>query len=649
MSDKGSLEGELQSKSETEETFKETEEAPTEKLKFTSRGIEKPHKVEISPTKGIFKTPPVMKTKRPQALDLVIPNLKSRTSIFAKPKLIPIRVKATPIVIPKIFTREWKEEYKVPILEPLAISKLFPLYPKLKLEQPIDVSVRPVIYQKVTMVLKPLRPMIRVFHIPVPRPHLISAFISQPMALCKPKIRANGLGLEKEVEKAVYKLKLMGFLVEDISKCMNMAYNISLSSEKILEIVERGNEGKIELIPLLPKEVSDAFDKLIKEKQEMVIETPKLVTKPEAEEGIEVSKEDLLDELFPPAKGNGIHKWRSHMRPICLLVTGDSFDSREMLEDIVSTKYTFHGEYGFPKNLTCQVKSKEVEIALQQRVRSAEEIIKERMREKPSIYEKIISKDLIVSDKVTENDKDGIVKGLRDVADRGPKCVILYSDKLEPFLYLDKEVGANIDVKFVRLPIYNERTLLLIGKLIGIEPKASSPSIKVAWADSIRYYEKVMRLLNEKLSYNLIEVPRDTENETELHYIMKKVVYHILKQKHKNVVAEKEIFETDVNGKRVQIKPDIRVDEAEFWEIETGYPTDEEKECLSEYFKPHVRLIEKLKKFGEGKVNLVVQSIYASLFMDELRKVKDAFKGIIELKFYMLHWSETEPKLRQFL
>jgi hypothetical protein len=131
------------------------------------------------------------------------------------------------------------------------------------------------------------------------------------------------------------------------------------------------------------------------------------------------------------------------------VVTGESFDSREMLEDIISTKYTFHGEYTFSRNLSWQV-----ETTSQQRVRKAEEIIEE----KPSIYEKIVSKDLIVSEKVTENDKGDIIKGLRDIANRGPKCVILYTDKLEPLHYLDKEVGACIEVKFIRLPTYSDKT-----------------------------------------------------------------------------------------------------------------------------------------------------------------------------------------------
>jgi hypothetical protein len=47
------------------------------------------------------------------------------------------------------------------------------------------------------------------------------------------------------------------------------------------------------------------------------------------------------------------------------------------------------------------------------------------------------------------------------------------------------------------------------------------------------------------------------------------------------------------------------------------------------------------------KVNVVVQSIYAALFKDELKKVKDYEE--IELNFYTLHWSETEPTLKHLL
>ena len=569
----------------TKQKRKEAKKTPEAKIQ--------PKKEEAFSTFKLF----IREAPKLYSLTVLVPHLSPQLPTFARPNLLPVKKTLGTQLIPRIslLTIKREESCRVQILEPLPIRVPPLLPPKLTLERPIDISVRPLIYSQpikslniIQPKLKPLRP-----HIPTLTPLLTPPV--KPTSLCTPRLPAISSSSQRE--------------------------------EKVSSTVER-KEG---------------------EKQETVVEA-KLTAEQKTEGAIGVGEEgaeELLDELFPPIRGEGICRW-DHRRPICFVVTGESFDSREMLEDIVSTKYTFHGEYAFSKNLPWQVKSKEVEVALKR----AEEVIKEResIREKLTIYEKITSKDLIVSEKVTEKDKEGIVKGLRDIANRGPKCVILYTDNLEPFQHLDKEVGPSIEVRFVRLPSYSDKTLHLIGELIGVEPKASSPSIKVAWADSIRHCEKVMKALNDKLKYKSSEVVYDPESETELHYLMKKVVYHILKQKHKNmeIEVEKEVCVTDESSQTLQIRPDIRVGE-EFWEIETGYPTNEEKASLAEPDKPHARLINKLKKFretlGKVKVNVVVQSIYAALFKDELKKVKDYEE--IELNFYTLHWSEAEPTLKQ--
>jgi hypothetical protein len=62
-----------------------------------------------------------------------------------------------------------------------------------------------------------------------------------------------------------------------------------------------------------------------------------------------------------------------------------------------------------------------------------------------------------------------------------------------------------------------------------------------------------MEKLDQKLKYKSSVVPWNPKSETELHYLMKKVVYHILKQKYKDIAVEveKEIFETDENGQKI--------------------------------------------------------------------------------------------------
>jgi hypothetical protein len=574
--------------------------AETEATKQKRKEAKKTLEAKIQPTKKeeAFSTFKLFIREAPKlySLTVVVPHLSPQLPTFARPNLLPVKKTLVTQFIPRIslLTIEREESCRVQILEPLPIRIPPLLPPKLTLERPIDISVRPLIHTQpikslniIQPKLKPLRP-----HIPTLTPLLTPPV--KPTSSCMPRLPAISSSSQRE--------------------------------EKVSSMVERKEE----------------------EKQETVVEA-KLTAEQKAEGAIGVSEEgaeELLDELFPSIRGEGICRW-NHRRPICFVVTGESFDSREMLEDIVSTKYTFHGEEAFARNLPWQVKSKEVEVALKRA-----EVIKEResICEKLTIYEKITSKDLIVSEKVTDKDKEGIVKGLRDIANRGPKCVILYTDNLEPFQHLDKEVGPSIEVRFLRLPSYSDKTLRLIGELIGVEPKASSPSIKVAWADSVRHCEKVMKALNDKLKYKASEVVYDPESETELHYLMKKVVYHILKQKYKNmkIEVEKEVCVTDESGQKRQIRPDIKVGN-EFWEIETGYPTKEEKDTLAEPDKPHARLINKLKKYretlGKVKVNVVVQSIYAALFKDELKKVKDYEE--LEINFYTLHWSEAEPTLKQ--
>ena len=133
---------------------------------------------------------------------------------------------------------------------------------------------------------------------------------------------------------------------------------------------------------------------------------------------------------------------------------------------------------------------------------------------------------------------------------------------------------------------------------------------------------------------------------------MKKIVYHHLKNKNeykdKEIKVEEPII-LDEEGKPKEIIPDIIVNKAgeliECWEVETGYPSKDEEAWIKEPFSTYARFVWKLKKYGEGehkKVNVVIPSIYAYLFIDDIRKVKEYFKGKFdELKFYTLHWYKT--------
>jgi len=268
--------------------------------------------------------------------------------------------------------------------------------------------------------------------------------------------------------------------------------------------------------------------------------------------------------------------------------------------------------------------------------------------EKP--YQLITSEKLIVRIFPVESDLMDIVRGLREISRRGPKCVIMYTSNADPFENLDKRV-VGVDVKIVALPEFSEKLPKLIGKLLGVDlpPEICGGSLDELWGSAVRLYEEEMHSLNDKLPTKGVKyLP---EEESEFHYLMKRIVYHYLKENgYTNIETEASIE----REKGDQVKP-IRVDivaDGEYWEVETGYPSREEMDLLRELWKPQARLTGKLLKYGRGdNVHVVLPAIYAHLFKHEMKFVRKYLEGEdINVKFHIIHLSrDGKVGLKRFL
>lgn len=432
------------------------------------------------------------------------------------------------------------------------------------------------------------------------------------------------------------------------------------------EIKELLEVPEIKSINFTPSTIKIDFDASLPEFKERVVTIPKLsVTKPqevimrnyfdkevstqviskikelilEVEEKVEEETQvtNVIDELFLSLKGGSCLKWKLN-RPLCIILTGDKPDGMRTIEDLMSTKYTFLGFYDFSKNLPWQ----DVLKSVKEKIKTHKSETRER---EDDIYNKIISEDLIISDVISVIDKDKIIKGLRDISNRGAKCLIFYTQNVEDFENLDSEV-YNVDMKIIRLPKLDDKVKKLISKLTGVDLEVLDDSIDSLWHRAVRVYEEEAEELDRKLPSK--DVDYFPERETETHYLMKKLLYHYLKNKKdykdKEIKVEEPII-LDGEGELKKIIPDIIIkgDEKilECWEVETGYPSKDEEEWIKEPFSPYARFVWKLKKYGEGgykKVNVVLPSIYGHMFKEDVRKVKGYFEEKIELKFYTLHW-----------
>ncbi len=366
-----------------------------------------------------------------------------------------------------------------------------------------------------------------------------------------------------------------------------------------------------------------------------------------AEPGLE---EDVLEEILPRGKGD----WRitSLQRPLCLIVTGERADGLTMVEHLISTKFTYQGQYMFSKGLPWQERVL-TEMADGQMEKTGIRYIPSRkIGKKEDPYSLITSEDLIVQISANEDDKAEIVRGLKEISKRGPKCVILYASNVKPFEDLDRRV-LDVDIAIVSLPERSEKILKLVGKLLGVDLSAilepEWKSIDELWAVAVRLYEEELKRLDKELPTE--DVDYFPDRESRFHYLMKRIVYsHLKRRGYKDIRVEQPISLIDENEFVGYVIPDIVAD-GEYWEVETGYPSSDEKKLIIEYWSPYARLVWKLSKYKENpsKIRVVFPAIYAYLFYDEIRKIKAYFeKRGIDIKFYTIYL-HGKGELRRFV
>jgi hypothetical protein len=449
----------------------------------------------------------------------------------------------------------------------------------------------------------------------------------QPKSKLTPSILGKTQILVKEGTPSIneaYEEKKVEFVkTSDTSPQIRETTISSLREIELGEIRKESKELRIEKVELRePPSWLSEHKKAVREIVESMVETSKLVT-----------EENILNELFQVVKGGDLLRWKTH-KALCLVLTGDEpKNGMKMIEDIISTKYTFHGFHEFLRNLPWQ---RDMESGS---VKKGEEILKEMEKE---IYDKIISKDLIVSAIVSAKEKKNIIKGLREVAYKGAKCLILYVKDVKDFEDLDLEV-ADVDIKIVGLPKLDDKTRRSIGTLIGVDLKdVIANSIDQLWHKALKLYEEEVDELNKKLPH----VPFFPEREGLMHFLMKRIVYTYLKNKEeyksKSIKVEEPLLTPDEKGEVKQVIPDIVIDD-ECWEVETGYPSKDEP--IMDQSNPFARLVLKLKKYREMgylKIRVVAPTIYAHMFKDDIKEAKRHFKEVydLEIKFYTINWSK---------
>jgi len=368
---------------------------------------------------------------------------------------------------------------------------------------------------------------------------------------------------------------------------------------------------------------------------------------------LELEAEDVLDELLPTLKGKG--REFSLQRPLCLIAVGKSEDGLRMIEHLMATKYTYYGEYGFFMGLPWQKELISSKIAGEMMKKtSVKHLPSTRMEQikEEGPYSLITSERLIVRiPSVNEKNIMEIIRGLKEISKRGPKCVILYTPDVRPLEDLDKKV-LDVDVTIVALPEYNERLPRLIERLLGINlpPTIYEESLDDLWSFAVRLYEEEMKRLDNELSTKGVDF--FPERESPFHYLMKRIVYWYLKNQsnYTRVEAEKLKPQFDEANQLVRyVVPDVVADD-EYWEVETGYPSEEEKALIKEPWNPRARLIWKLSKYRSkpSKIRVVFPAIYAHLFRYDIMSVKKYFEERgIDIKFYTIYLHQR-GELRRF-
>ena len=584
----------VESKEEASRRLVETRRArPVSKPELAPRVKELPPKPQVPPAKPrITFNIPIKSVKQLGISQPQPPRLKAKFYYFVRPRLLFIKAQPTTIIMPTIsMAPKTTLDIRVPTFMAITLRKLVMPSLRLRLKPPSDMSVRPIIPPKSINDLRTPTPIITPSHVVFQRPATVPVFLERSFIAPIPTIR------------------LIPFLKEETER--------------------RQLAIQLPQPPIVKPEVG--VKKVSAEKETKETE-------------LELEAEDVLDELLLTLKGKGGREF-SLQRPLCLIAVGKSEDGLRMIEHLMATKYTYYGEYRFFMGLPWQKELISSKIAEEMMKKTGVRCIPftrmEQIKEEEP-YSLITSERLIVRiPSVNEENIMEIIRGLKEISKRGPKCVILYTRDVRPLEDLDKQV-LDVDVIIVALPEYNERLPRLIERLLGIDlpPTICEESLDDLWSSAVRLYEEEMKRLDNELSTEGVNF--FPERESLFHYLMKRIVYWHLKNKNGYARVEAEKLEPLINEANQfvgYVVPDVVADD-EYWEVETGYPSEEEKALIMEPWNPRVRLIWKLSKYrgSPSKIRVVFPAIYAHLFRHDIMSVKKYFKERgIDIKFYTIY------------
>jgi len=379
-------------------------------------------------------------------------------------------------------------------------------------------------------------------------------------------------------------------------------------------------------------------------------------------------EKDILDEIFPPLGEKGFSSlFDTTGKPKCVILVGKG-GGKKIIEDLLKEELKYWG-FSTPtvKYLEAIRKGEEEKF----KTKSVEDV---ELVEDPKEVISYISDSKYRIVTITLHPElldwiEKIVERLKEVETQGLKYIIFHlpSDGLPEkvkeriegkssipvyIIGLLEEPGQSLKIeediegKAKKLEEAKSKLLEIFGSNIEFESKFESLD---SWWNSLqREIEEIQRKMKEKV-YSDKDISFDKlDDETIFHYIIKALVYKYLKLRGYEVRVEEPHSIED----KVKI-PDLKAFKKEkeiFIEIETGYPTKEEKEEFgSEIINPEERLMSKKKlgKYKNGNVMLIVPNLFGVIHRRMLKKLKGYFKTKlnVDLTVYTLDWSSYPCKL----
>lgn len=365
---------------------------------------------------------------------------------------------------------------------------------------------------------------------------------------------------------------------------------------------------------------------------------------------LSVPEENILDEIFTPspAQKGFSSLFDTNGKPKCIIITGDG-SGKKIIEDLIKEELKYWGD---PTPLVKQIDT--ITAGHEGRIKGAENVeIIEDIKEVISLISN--PKYKVVSITLSSEFFDWIgkiIEKLKEVESQGLRYIIFY---------VEEKVKKNFlrELQSIRertaIPIYTFN-LPPIEKIPGIEYKLieffgygmDSPefrSLDIWWNDLQRKILEIQRKFKEKIFEDEDISFRKLDNETNLHYIMKAIVYKYLKLRGYEVEVEES---KDIGGVKRKIDLVAHKDRKEIYiEVETGMPTKEEIEEHGGYINPEERLMSE-KKIGKyissdtstKDVILVVPNIFGIIHRKMLRGLRKYFKKHnVNLSVYMINWS----------